>query len=104
MRDGLDAQQQARALRAGPLTLTYDGAGVRWIRFGRHEILRGIYVAVRDKQWRTIPATIEELTIDAREDSFRIELIARHRHLEVDFRWRGTIIGERSGAIAFTMD
>jgi hypothetical protein len=103
MRDG-NAEQGARALRAGPLTLTYDSAGVRWIRFGGHEVLRGIYVGVRDANWRTIPATIHDLTIDAREDSFRIELTVDHRHLDVDFRWRGTIVGERSGAITFTMD
>jgi len=103
MRDG-NGEQGARALRAGALTLTYDSAGVRWIRFGGHEVLRGIYVGVRDANWRTIPATIHDLTIDAREDSFRIELTAGHRHLDLDFRWRGTIVGERSGAITFTMD
>jgi len=103
MRDG-NGEQGARALRAGALTLTYDSAGVRWIRFGGHEVLRGIYVGVRDAHWRTIPATIHDLTIDARDDSFRIELTADHRHSEVDFRWRGTIVGERSGAITFTMD
>lgn len=103
MSDGI-APRTARALRAGPLTLAYDGAGVRWIRFGTHEVLRGIYVAVRDAHWRTIPATIGELSIDAREDSFRIVLTADHRHRDVDFRWRGTIVGERSGTLTFTMD
>ena len=83
MRDG-SGERAARALRAGALTLTYDSAGVRWIRFGSHEVLRGIYVAVRDANWRTIPATIRDLTIDAREDTFRIELTATHRHLDVD--------------------
>jgi hypothetical protein len=103
MRDG-NGEHGARALRAGALTLTYDGAGVRWIRCGGREVLRGIYVGVRDANWRTIPATIHDLTIDAREDSFRIELTADHRHADLDFRWRGTIVGERSGAITFTMD
>jgi hypothetical protein len=98
------AHDGARVLRAGPLTLAYEGAGVRWIRYGRHEILRGIYGAVRDAHWRTVPAAVREVTIDAHEDSFRVEFAAGHQHLDVDFHWRGTITGERSGLITFTLD
>jgi D-apionolactonase len=94
----------ARMLRAGPLTLVYENGSLRWIRFGGHEILRGIYVGVRDEYWRTIPPAIGELTIDAREDTFRINLTADHRHLDLDFHWRGTIVGDRNGGLAFTMD
>jgi hypothetical protein len=105
MSDAIDtAHAHPRMLRAGPLTLAFDGVSVRWIRLGDQEIVRGIYVAVRDENWRTIPAAIRDLSIDARDDSFRIEFVAEHRHGDVDFRWRGTIVGERSGAVAFTMD
>jgi hypothetical protein len=103
MSDGI-AHGPARTLHAGPLTLAYDGTSIRWVRFGTHEILRGIYGAVRDAHWRTVPATVHDVTIDAHEDSFRIELVADHRHLDVDFRWHGTIVGERSGLLTFTMD
>jgi D-apionolactonase len=105
MSDAIDtAHARARTLRAGPLTLAFDGGSVRWIRLGHLEILRGIYVGVRDENWRTIPATVRDLSIDAREDSFRIEFVAEHRHGDVDFRWRGTIVGERSGTLTFTVD
>jgi len=43
------------SLRAGPLTLEFDRGTLRWIRCGSLEVLRGIYVAVRDPQWTTVP-------------------------------------------------
>jgi len=35
-------------LRAGKLTLDYKAGMVRYIRLGNHEVVRGIYAAVRD--------------------------------------------------------
>jgi len=103
MTDGL-APTPSRVLHAGPLTLVFERAGIRWVRFGAHEILRGIYVGVRDAHWRTIPATVRDVVIDAQDDAFRIELVAEHRHLDLDFLWRGTILGESDGSLSFTMD
>lgn len=36
-------------LRAGPLQMVYDEADLRSIRLGEWEILRRIYVAIRDR-------------------------------------------------------
>ncbi len=41
-------------LRAGPLTLSYEAGDLRYIKLGEHEILRRIYVAIRDRNWGTI--------------------------------------------------
>ena len=38
------------ALRAGPLSLLLEDGGLRYIRLGRHEIVRRIYAAVRDEK------------------------------------------------------
>ena len=43
-------------LRAGPLALFYEQGDLRRIRLGDTEILRRIYVAVRDSSWGTVPA------------------------------------------------
>ena len=42
-------------LRAGPLSLFYDNGDLRYIRLGEYEVIRRIYAAVRDRNWRTIP-------------------------------------------------
>ena len=50
-------------LKAGPLSLLFDpGLGlVRYIRFGEHEVLRGIYAAVRDSSWGTVAPQLSNL-------------------------------------------
>ncbi len=42
-----------RALKTGPLELALDGADLRYVRFAGTEIVRRLYVAVRDEQWAT---------------------------------------------------
>jgi hypothetical protein len=47
-------------LKAGLITCVYEEGKLRYIKKGAAEILRMIYVAVRDKNWVTIPHKIEE--------------------------------------------
>jgi hypothetical protein len=91
-------------LRAGPLSLVYQDGDLRTIKLGEHEILRRVYVALRDRNWGTVPARLSNLQIEARDDSFRITYDAEHRQAEIDFAWRATIRGDARGAIAFEMD
>ena len=42
-------------LRAGPLSLFFEAGGLRYIRFGEREVLRRIYMALRDRNWHTLP-------------------------------------------------
>jgi D-apionolactonase len=46
------------SLRAGAATMRYENGGIRYIRIGSYEILRRVYVAVRDHNWGTVPARI----------------------------------------------
>jgi hypothetical protein len=82
-------------LRAGAMTLVFDRSGgqLRWFKYGATEVLRGIYGAVRDKNWGTISPRIEELTIGRGDDSFRITFVAVCQRDEIDYRWRGEIVG-----------
>jgi len=43
-------------LRAGPLSLTFGAGEIRDIRLAGREVLRRVYVAVRDRNWRRVPA------------------------------------------------
>ena len=40
-------------LKAGPLNLFYEAGDLRYIKYGDKEIIRRIYVAVRDRNWDT---------------------------------------------------
>jgi hypothetical protein len=90
-------------LRAGALSIVFDPSGgqLRWLRYGATEVLRGIYGAVRDKNWATISPRIEELTIDRRDDSFRIEFVALCQRGEIDYRWRGEIAGTADAVVRY---
>jgi len=94
------------ALRAGPLTLAYDpaNASLRRIHWGEYEVIRGIYAAVRDPNWETIPASILEHHRDIGPDRFRIEFEALHRNGGIQFRWHGTLLGTADGDLDGTFD
>ena len=97
------APELAIPLRAGPLRLVFDRGELRWIRLGEREVLRGIYVAVRDEVWATVPADLEDLEVEAEPESFRVRFRARHRRGRVRFDWEGRIEGSADGRIAFRM-
>jgi len=91
-------------LRAGPLSLVYERGDLRYIRLGEREILRRIYVAVRDRNWGTVPPRFSNLRREIRENSFRITYDVENKQGEIDFFWRGTITGDARGTITFIME
>lgn len=94
-------------LRAGPLLVTLEDGALRSLRLfhaPQHEILRGIYAAVRDHNWNTIAPRFLSYEVEAREDAFRVHFVAEHVTNEVDFIWQGTISGSSAGEIIFTFD
>jgi hypothetical protein len=97
------ALPEPRDLRAGPLTMTFVENDLRWIRYGDQEVVRRIYVAVRDPNWNTVPLTVSNVNIDARRDSFDIRFDCRHTWDPIDFSWRGTISGSADGVVSFAM-
>jgi hypothetical protein len=98
------APELAVPLRAGPLRLVFDRGGLRWIRLGEREVLRGIYVAVREEGWATVPAELADLEIEAEPEAFRVRFVARHRRGGVRFDWVGRIQGGTDGRITCSMD
>jgi hypothetical protein len=105
LRYGQDAPPPEQiALRAGPLSLIYEAGDLRYIRLGEHEILRRIYVAVRDRNWGTVLPVISNLRIEQAADSFQISYDAENHQGEIDFFWHATIAGNAQGAISFVMD
>jgi hypothetical protein len=91
-------------LCAGPLSLIYENGDLRYVRLGQRELLRRIYVAVRDHNWDTVHPMISNLEMQIDDSSFVIAYTARHQQGDVDFMWRASISGADDGSIEFCMD
>src|SRR5436309_2072504 len=91
-------------LRAGLLSLIYEAGDLRYIRFGKREVIRRIYAAVRDRNWGTVRGKLSDLQMEVRENSFRIAYVAEHNQREISFVWRGEITGDPEGTIRFVFD
>jgi D-apionolactonase len=104
MRAEEQTAEQEIELRAGPLSMRFEGGGLRYVRFGRYEVIRRVYVAVRDRNWGTVPWRVVRLQSQIERDSFRIEFDCEHRRGEIDFLWRGTVTGAPDGAVVFSFD
>lgn len=90
-------------LRAGPLSLQYVDATLRYIRLGDIELLRQIYSAVRDQNWGTVLGTLINVSVQSGTDNFAIQFESIHQRSEIDFRWKGQITGDTQGTIRFHM-
>jgi D-apionolactonase len=100
--DGLaNEPAEPLALCAGPLTLLFDGCGLRYVRLGERELVRRIYFAVRDANWGTVPDTITNVRTHVQPDSFCVEFDVENRQAEINFSWHGTITGSAEGRIVF---
>ena len=91
-------------LRAGPLSLVYEEGDLRYIKLADQEILRRVYVAIRDSNWGTVLPTLSNVQMDVSRDSFRISYDVENREGDINFFWKGTITGDAQGMITFTME
>ncbi len=91
-------------LRAGPLSMVFESetAFLRRLRLGNTEVLRGIYAAVRDRNWDTVAPEISDLEIDREAERFRIRFNVLCEAGAIRFRWRGEIDGDPEGAVRFS--
>lgn len=102
---GTDAPfPELKLLRAGPARALLDGIDLRYVSIGRTELVRRIYVAVRDRNWNTIPGEVSGLEVDARDDSFDLRFSVRHLAHEIDFSWEGAISGDAEGRLTYAVE
>ncbi len=91
-------------LNAGPLTALLDGIDLRYVRSGSLEIVRRVYVAIRDQNWNTIAGKSTITSMVQRQDSFDVEFDVEHKNDDIHFAWHGHIIGAPDGQIRYEMD
>lgn len=102
---GVDKQpSETRELRAGPVTALLDGIDLRYVRIGSLEVVRRIYMAVRDQNWNTIPGQSRITRVDLERDRFEIRFEVEHQSHGLDFAWQGRINGARDGVISYEMN
>lgn len=99
-----EAMPEQIPLRAGPLGLAFVSGELRHIQLGEYELLRRIYVAVRDRNWRTVPSRLLKISTQVGRDSFQINLEMENRQGAIDFQWSASITGSSEGSIRFAFD
>ena len=91
-------------LHAGPLGMVYENGDLRYIKLGDREVIRRIYVAIRDRNWGTVQPVFSNVNLDIDTDSFKITYDVENKQAEIDFAWQAEIIGEANGTLHFRMD
>ncbi len=93
-------------LRAGPLSMAFDvdNAMLRFIRFGKAEVLGGINAPVRNQFWGTLGTEVSNVQLDDGGNHFTLHFDVTCRERDIDFFWHGSIIGHAEGKIVFTFD
>jgi hypothetical protein len=91
-------------LRAGPLSMIFEAGDLRTIRYEDKEIIRRVYMAVRDRNWGTVTPVLTNLKKEIKEDSFLISYQCTNRQDDIHFTWTGVILGDRDGTITFKME
>ena len=72
-------------LQAGPLNLFYEAGDLRYIKLGDLEIIRRVYVAVRDHNWDTVIPILSNVQMDIADDSFCITYNVNNKQKNIDF-------------------
>lgn len=91
-------------LHAGRLSLSHCNGELRNCIAGNTELVRRIYVAVRDKYWNTVRPVVANLRMRRGRNSFSIRFDCIHRRDGIDFVWHASIEGGETGAVSFSLD
>jgi hypothetical protein len=91
-------------LKAGEIDVEFQDGDLRYIQYAGRELIRRIYVAIRDVNWNTIPANMTNLAIDSEADRFHVQFDAFHQTGSLEYRWHASIEGKPDGIIEYTME
>jgi hypothetical protein len=79
-----------------------DTVFLRRVCWGRTEVLRGIYAAVRDQNWGTVPPRILDFKSQISADSFALSFDVDCEQREIHFHWHGEVTGAEDGTVKFS--
>jgi len=78
-------------LEYGKWLAELEDGGLRYIRYGGTEVARGIYAAVRDRDWGTVPPRLSDAAVYEDGEGLSVIFSCEHEQGEIAFAWRGTI-------------
>lgn len=91
-------------LKAGAVSLRFEDGALRYISYGGHEIVRMIYFAARDSEWRTVKQKITDTEIEIGENSFRLSYNNQFESEEIKFSANFFIEGRADNSISFRVE
>lgn len=91
-----------QTFKAGVFTVGYDNGFLRRIKYGNVEVIRMIYMALRDHNWNTFSHVIHREQIEKLSNGFTIRYECFHNAQEEKiFKWEVLITGKDDGEITF---
>ncbi|MGE3267518.1 MAG: hypothetical protein AB7P40_02145 [Chloroflexota bacterium] len=91
------------SLQAGPLSMVLEDGDLRYVRYGDIEVLRRVYVAVRDAAWGTPPMAVSDFQIERTDRTFTATYQGRFQQGDIDFLARVRIDGADDGTVTFAL-
>ena len=93
-----------RRLTAGSLSAHLVGADLWRVRIRGREVVRRLYVAVREPDWKTVPPTIDEISVHESHEGFVIRATVLHERGAIAFRYTVEAEGRSDGTLRYAMD
>ena len=78
-----------------------ENGSLKYIKAGKHEVIRMIYFALRDNSWLTIKPEIHYIKTEINEDSFHIVYNCIYNRNDIKFSAEFTIEGKSDTSIIF---
>jgi D-apionolactonase len=92
-------------LKAGVFSMGYRNGFIRHINYGEVEVVRSIYMALRDQNWFTYEHTIENEIIHEYDDHFEIQYDCFYELNGIKiFQWHVQILGTSDSTITFEVN
>lgn len=104
---GVDAPPAEQVkLNAGPVSAVFEPelGFLRYVKLGDREVLRGLYVAVRDHNWGTVAPKVGNVNVDTSDAGFTLTFDVSCVERDIDFFWQGRITGDKNGTVAYEMN
>lgn len=101
---GGGGEEEAIRLTAGKLVAEFAHGILRSVRVGGVEVVQQIYMAVRDRDWNTLPLALSNMRHEQSGNSFVLRFGAVNK-LDGDvFEWEGRIEGYSDSRITYSFD
>src|SRR5690554_688976 len=82
---------RATVLNVGQVQACLEEGGLRGITYNGVEIVRGVYMAVRDHDWGTVAPRFQAVHIDENAEGVTVTINCEHIDRLIAFEWKGSI-------------